>query len=258
MYKKLIYISCLLVLFSCKNSNSKSVGFKEKNNIGLSKAFNDTNTFVLDTTMNNIEISGSNYNVKSFRSKYDDNFKKFKDYQTSPVSFVIYENNMPVFYNNTEPYENKGFRYDISFFKIDNEINKTGKLFLKSNIIADGPGYKASISYLYRENNVFKLEKLFSYGTESLFLFGNNDSILFFEEIWGEDETMFGCHRYKVKEFSFKDGYSSEDELGITNGTYCLSEDRSSTELKEEVSKIFSKESIIFKNTNINSYKKRL
>jgi hypothetical protein len=258
MCKKLIYISCLIVLFSCKNSDSKRDGFKENNNIGLLKVFNDTTIFVLDTTMNNVEISGSNYNLKSFRFKYDDNFKKFKDYQTSPVSLVIYENDRPVFYNITEPYENKGFRYEIGFFKIDNEINKPGKLFLKSNITSDGPGYKASLSYLYRDNYVFKLEKLFSFGTESLFLFGNNDSILFFEEIWGEDETMFGCHRYKIKEYSFNDGNSSEDDLGVTKGLYCLSQDKSSTELKEEVSKLFSKESFIFTNTNINSYKKRL
>jgi hypothetical protein len=82
-------------------------------------------------------------------------------------------------------------------------------------------------------------------------LYNKNESVLFLQEIWGEDETYWGSHQYAVKEFVFENGYFLVNQKGITKAKYCLS---GSQYLKEDLKTIFHSETEIFKNINVDSY----
>lgn len=241
--RKILLLYCIF-LFSCdKFEHDKST----ENN----KSKFDITSYVIDTTYNNVEISGSKFKLKIVRNKFDDNFNKYEDIKNAPPTLLLSDEDKDLFYKSFGSLEDKGFTHEIELFKIDKEIDKQGVLFVGFKVLGHGSGSNNFLYHFANDENKFKLNELFNYGTESIVLFNKNESVLFLKEIWGEDETYWGCHQYIVKEFIFENGYFSENEKGTTKAKYCLSD---SQNLKEDLKTLFYNESEIFKNINVKSY----
>jgi hypothetical protein len=233
-----------LSLFSCNK-------FERDKAVETTKINFDTISYSFDTIYNNIEINGSKFKLKIIRNKYDDNFHKYEDKKNAPPILILSDEDKDLFYKPFGSLEDKGFTHEIELFKINKEINEQGVLFVCFKVLGHGSGSDNFLYHFANDDNKFKLNKLFNYSTESIVLYNKNESILFLEEVWGEDETYWGCHQYAVKEFVFKNGYFSENQKGITKSKYCLSD---SQNLKEDLKTIFHSETEIFKNIYVESY----
>lgn len=241
---KKVLLLCLVLFFSCDKF--------ERNIIDeTTKIKFDTISYTFDTVYNNVEISGSKFKLKIVRNKFDDNFNKYEDIKNAPPTLILSDEDKDLFYKPFGSLEDKGFTHEIELFKINKEINEQGVLFVGFKVLGHGSGSNNFLYHFANDDNNFKLNELFNYGTESIVLFNKNESVLFLKEIWGEDETYWDCHKYIVKEFIFENGYFLENENGTTKAKHCLS---NSQNLKEDLKTLFSSEIEIFKNINVESY----
>lgn len=241
---KKVLLLCLVLFFSCDKF--------ERNIIDeTTKIKFDTISYTFDTVYNNVEISGSKFKLKIVRNKFDDNFNKYEDIKNAPPTLILSDEDKDLFYKPFGSLEDKGFTHEIELFKINKEINEQGVLFVGFKVLGHGSGSNNFLYHFANDDNNFKLNELFNYGTESIVLFNKNESVLFLEEVWGEDETYWDCHKYIVKEFIFENGYFLENENGTTKAKHCLS---NSQNLKEDLKTLFSSEIEIFKNINVESY----
>lgn len=241
--RKILLLYCILLL-SCDK-------FQSDKTIENTKLKFDTISYIFDTIYNNVEINGSKFKLKIIRNKLDDNFNKYEDIKNAPPTLLLSDEDKDLFYKSFGSLEDKGFTHEIELFKIDKEIDKQGVLFVGFKVLGHGLGSNNFLYHFANDDNKFKLNELFNYGTESIVLFNKNESVLFLKEIWGEDETYWDCHQYIVKEFIFENGYFSENEKGTTKAKYCLSD---SQNLKEDLKTLFQSEIEISKNINVKSY----
>lgn len=243
----------LLSLFTCfvQGQKADSTVNYDKKLIEVKKISFDTSTFILDTIYDKIDISDSKYKLRIFRNKFDDNFNKYEDNKIAPLILLLSDSTGDLFCKSLGSNENKGFLNEIEIFKINKELNEQGKMFVCFKIFGDGAGSSNFLYHFTKDETKFKLVELFNYGTESIVIFSENGSILFLEEVWGKDETFFDCHKYKIKEFIFENGYFSENEIGISKLKHCLSD---SQNLKVDLNNFFQKESSFFKEINVQSY----
>lgn len=241
---KKVLLLCSVLFFSCDRLQRDKA-------VETTKIKFDTISYTFDTIYNNVEISGSKFKLKIVRNKFDDNFNKYEDIKNAPPTLILSDEDKDLFYKPFGSLEDKGFTHEIELFKIDKEINEQGVLFVGFKVLGHGSGSNNFLYHFANDDNNFKLNELFNYGTESIVLFNKNESVLFLKEIWGEDETYWDCHKYIVKEFIFENGYFLENENGTTKAKHCLS---NSQNLKEDLKTLFSSEIEIFKNINVESY----
>ena len=238
---KKVLLLCSVLFFSCDRLQRDKA-------VETTKIKFDTISYTFDTIYNNVEISGSKFKLKIVRNKFDDNFNKYEDIKNAPPTLILSDEDKDLFYKSFGSLEDKGFTHEIELFKIDKEINEQGVLFVGFKVLGHGSGSNNFLYHFANDDNNFKLNELFNYGTESIVLFNKNESVLFLKEIWGEDETYWDCHKYIVKEFIFENGYFSENDNATTKAKHCLS---NSQNLKEDLKTLFYSEIEIFKNINV-------
>ncbi len=237
-------------------------GYKAHTQENQKSGFEDTAFYKVDTVLNNVLIDGGPFRITVLRDKFDEHLQRFSEegepaFTQSPITIVLSkgENNKRVYLKRFD-FEPADYPYlNYSFYKGQNQgLDKPGKLYLMLHKSYGGSGSESVRYFINFSEGQINLNHLFnSSGELAYVVYSKNDNeILLLEGIWGEGESHFANHRYKIRKFLFNNGSFEETTVGQTKGKYSsLDEDKPVQQILTEMK---AKEPLLLQNIEITDY----
>jgi hypothetical protein len=241
------------------NLNSQLI---KLNSIAKEPTFKDfSEGFKVDSVFENVAINGGMFTIMVLRDKLDENMHAFLDedepyFSQSPITIAIAKtgNKNPMYIKrfDFEPGIYPNFSYH--FFKGQNQsLNTPGKLYLTFTKNFGGSGHTGINYFIDFKEGQINLKNIFSFGTLSYEAFSKTDNeILLLNGIWGEEETHFSSHRYKIIKYKYNNDFFEEIEIGETKFKYSSLDDDKS--VKQIMVEIKAKEPLLLQSIKISDY----
>lgn len=230
--------------------------FKSSHSNYLPEPYANTAIYKLDTVINNIDISGEQYNMKALyekRQPINISAQDEEDYQA--ITFLFFKGNKkePQLIKKISLEQGAYINYYV--YKGQNQnLNERGKAYLLVNKSFGGSGSSSEVYSINNQHEHLSIDKIFDCSGELDYIIYNNndDEILLLKGIWGDNESHFSNHRYTIKKYIYQNGSFTEKILGRTQLKYSsLDEDKP---LQQVLTDIKMKEPLLLQTINIKDY----
>lgn len=191
----------------------------------------DSAKFVLELTMQEIQLNKASYHVYFYRDRFDEKKISYKNEESpylieSPVTVVMKNSKNEIVYKETFTSENEQTNCMEYLLYSTISVNKTPKnIYLKFKY-NDGSGAPNDWfnTYIITEiNGKLQSKKLFTSGQLSLNAVNVNDNeTILLNGIWDMDgtESRDSPHRYKIVKYATADNKIIATEMGTTKFKY--------------------------------------
>lgn len=227
--------SIFLFLNICKGQT-----VKENNN------FSDTTRYLIDTSINIVNIDNKNYSIDILRDK----FKKDSIGGIDMLNLVIRD-----IKTHDIIYYEKFADNQYNIFKVTSDsLNVKGKLYLEVESVEGGSGLYGECYEITTYKNGIKLQPIYTFNELSLIYFNGDNQIIDLDGIWDFDnknEYHFSNHHYLVTKYDYINGKFIPTRLGKTKFKYSSYTDGKYS--KQILIGIKKKEPLLFKSVHINS-----
>lgn len=235
--KLLAFLTCTASLFF---NTSKAQTIKENNN------FSDTTRYLIDTSINDVNIDNKHFSIDFLRDKFD----KDSVGKIDMLSLVIRD-----IKTHDVIYYKKFTENQYNIFKVtDDSLNVKGKLYLEVEFIGGGSGLSGDCYEITAYKNNIKIHPIYTFNELSLIYFNGDNEIIVLDGIWDFDnknEYHFSNHRYLVTKYDYINGKFIPTKLGKTRFKYSSYNDGKYS--KQILIGIKKKEPVLLKSINLNA-----
>lgn len=216
--KNIYFIIFITIGFSiiCKSQNKNVLDY-----------YNDTNIFIIDTIYRRVNVEGNYFTVKILRDRFNEYFEEYKidEKDRSRLTVLFLDENSNIRYvNSFNGIRGRvQWRTNIFFYKIGSpDLSNKGRLYFTIEEAGDGNGMNLYNNYIFIENNKLIYERICVSGAESYSFFNKNDNeILVFNFIFGDNETYQSDHKYNITSYRYTaEGYWVKKYIGKTKNKY--------------------------------------
>lgn len=232
----ILFVLSLFILFG---------GVYAQNNCDLNSYYNNRSIFRLDSTYNDVEIDGKHFVLKVLSDKVNEYMEPYEE----PVdSWENYAPKTLVFYDKQTAEIAFAKKFDIAIpeiEKMNGDLSKSGKLFLRWFSSGGGSGYLLDSYYVHLDEGRIVIDELFTTNELTLIFHHKNDSEIYVmqgiwdmteDEITGDFETHFDQHKFEVFVFRFENDEYVGKSLGVTtNKYYAFDEDNAGEKLMKDI-----------------------